>query len=110
MKRLLQIFILIICLIFTGQSWALYTAEVTDVSKWWITGTGSVVNRLSEVMDDVPLGPYCTFLDADNAWTQNGATNEWWTPPAQEPDDVAESLAAWHTYQVLPEAKVKKLR
>jgi len=25
-------------------------------SKWWITGTGSVVNRLSEAMDDNPAG------------------------------------------------------
>jgi len=47
-----------------------------DLSKWWITGTGSSVNRLSEVMDDMPLGPAIYYLDAADAWTQNAATAE----------------------------------
>ena len=35
-----------------------YTAKCDTAShtKWWITGTGSVVNRLSEVMDDNGAG------------------------------------------------------
>lgn len=35
-----------------------YTAKCDTAvhTKWWITGTGSTVNRLSEVMDDNPLG------------------------------------------------------
>jgi len=52
-----------------------YTAkcDTAVATKWWITGTGSTVNRLSEVMDDNPAGveeddnpgnfqPWTTFM------------------------------------------------
>ena len=71
-----------------------YDVRTLDaLTYWWITGTGSVVNRLSEVMDDMPLGPAIYYLDAANAWTQNGATNEWYIAPTTEPDDIAENLS-----------------
>jgi len=66
-----------------------------DLAKWWATGTGSTVNRLSEVMDDMPDGPAIYHIDADDAWTQNGATAEWYVATATKPDDVAENLAGW---------------
>ena len=68
-----------------------------DLAKWWITGTGSAVNRLSEVMDDMPLGPAIHYLDAADAWTQNGATAEWYIALTTEPDDIAENLSGWST-------------
>ena len=52
-----------------------YTAkcDTSPPTKWWITGTGSTVNRLSEVMDDNASGvefdddagvyePWTTFM------------------------------------------------
>ena len=47
--------------------------DTASATKWWITGTGSSVNRLSEVMDDNPSGveeddnpgnyqPWTTFM------------------------------------------------
>ncbi|GAG56513.1 unnamed protein product, partial [marine sediment metagenome] len=66
-----------------------------DLTKWWITGTGSGVNRLSEVMDDAPDGPAVFYLDAADAWTQNGATDEWYVAAAAKPDNVSENLAGW---------------
>lgn len=67
-----------------------------DLAKWWITGTGSVVNRLSEVIDDMPDGPAIYHMDADNAWTA-GTGTEWYVATATKPDNVADHLAAWHT-------------
>lgn len=66
-----------------------------DLAKWWVTGTGSTVNRLSEVMDDMPDGPAIYHVDTDDDWTQNGATDEWYVATATKPDDVAENLAGW---------------
>ena len=65
-----------------------------DLAKWWITGTGSVVNRLSEVMDDQPDGPAIFHLDADNAWTA-GTGSEWYVATATKPDNVADNLSGW---------------
>ena len=67
-----------------------------DLTKWWITGTGSVLNRLSEVMDDSPLGPCIQQLDAANAWQANGATtDEFIIAQATKPDSVWENLSGW---------------
>lgn len=66
-----------------------------DLAKWWVTGTGSTVNRLSEIMDDMPDGPAIYHVGADDDWTQNGATDEWYVATATKPDDVAENLAGW---------------
>ena len=67
-----------------------------DLAKWWIIGTGSVVNRLSEVMDDSPLGPCIQQLDAANAWQANCATtDEFIIAQATKPDSVYENLAGW---------------
>ena len=52
-----------------------------DLAKWWITGTGSSVNRLSEVMDDQADGPAIFHLDAANAWTA-GTGSEWYVATA----------------------------
>ena len=65
-----------------------------NLAKWWITGTGSVVNRLSEVMDDAPDGPAIYHLDADNDWT-SGVGAEWYVATATKPDNVSENLAGW---------------
>ena len=37
-----------------------------NLAKWWVIGTGSVVNRLSEIMDDCPLGPAIYYT---TGWT-----------------------------------------
>ena len=67
-----------------------------DLTKWWVTGTGSVVNRLSEVMDDSTLGPCIQQLDAANAWQANGATtDEFIIAQATKPDSVWENLSGW---------------
>ena len=67
-----------------------------DLAKWWITGTGSAVNRLSEVMDDCALGPAIQQLDAANAWQANGATSdEFIIAQATKPDSVYENLSGW---------------
>lgn len=67
-----------------------------DLAKWWITGTGSTVNYLSEVMDDMPDGPAIYHLDAADAWTVNpAAADEWYVATTTKPDDVAENLAGW---------------
>jgi hypothetical protein len=65
-----------------------------NLAKWWITGTGSTVNRFSEVMDDMPDGPAIYHMDADNAWTA-GAGSEWYVATSTKPDDVADNLAGW---------------
>lgn len=65
-----------------------------DLTKWWITGTGSVVNRFSEVMDDAADGPAVYHLDADNAWTDD-SDPEWYVACATKPDNVSENLAGW---------------
>jgi len=68
-----------------------------DLAKWWVTGTGSTVNRLSEIMDDMPDGPAIYHVDADDAWTVNpAAADEWYVATATKPDEVAENLAGWH--------------
>lgn len=73
-----------------------YTVLTQDnLAKWWITGTGSVVNRLSEVMDDGPDGPAIYHLDADNDWTSGAGANEWYVATATKPDNVSENLAGW---------------
>lgn len=41
-----------------------------DLAKWWVIGTGSVVNRLSEIMDDFPLGPAIYYT---TGWTAGTA-------------------------------------
>ena len=67
-----------------------------DLTKWWVTGTGSVVNRLSEVMDDCTLGPCIQQLDAANAWQANGGTSdEFIIAQATKPDSVWENLSGW---------------
>jgi len=67
-----------------------------DLAKWWATGTGSVINRLSEIMDDMPDGPAIYHVDADDDWTVNpAAADEWYVATATKPDDVAENLAGW---------------
>ena len=74
-----------------------YTVLTLDaLTKWWITGTGSVVNRLSECMDDFPLGPAIQTLDAANAWTA-GTGNEWYDATPTKPDTVQENLAGWRS-------------
>ena len=65
-----------------------------DLAKWWITGTGSAVNRFSEIMDDMPDGPAIYHLDADNAWTA-GTGSEWYVATTTKPDDVADNLSGW---------------
>jgi len=72
-----------------------YAVKTQDnLAKWWITGTGSVVNRLSEVMDDAPDGPAIYFLDAANAWTAGG-DNTWYVACSTKPDNVSENLSGW---------------
>jgi len=65
-----------------------------DLTKWWITGTGTAENTLSEVMDDAPDGPAIYHLDADNDWTDDSAP-EWYVATATKPDNVSENLAGW---------------
>jgi len=74
-----------------------YTVLTDDyLTKWWITGTGSVVNHLSEVMDDQPLGPCMQQLDADDAWGTE-ETNEWLIFTRYKPDSVYEYRdSAWN--------------
>jgi len=67
-----------------------------DLAKWWVIGTGSAVNRLSEVMDDSTLGPCIQQLDAADAWQANGATtDEFIIAQATKPDSVWENLSGW---------------
>ena len=70
-----------------------------DLTKWWITGTGSVVNRLSEVMDDNPNGPYIFYSSDSNIWTLDVPPfdNEYYFSPSTEPDYIAENLSGWNT-------------
>ncbi len=60
-----------------------------DLAKWWIVGTGSVVNRLSEVMDDFPLGPAIFYT---TGWTAAG--NEYYITQATANDSAAEKIGA----------------
>lgn len=65
-----------------------YTALTDSThSKWWITGTGSVVNRLSEVMDDQADGP--RYTTATESWTASaGDAAEYYHAPTKRPDNV----------------------
>lgn len=65
-----------------------------DLAKWWFTGTGGSVNRLSELMDDFPDGPAIYHMDADNAWT-SGVGSEWYVATSTKPTDVADNLSGW---------------
>ena len=63
-----------------------------DLTSWWITGTGSVVNRLSEVMDDMLLGPAIYYT---TGWTAAGS--EYWREQIYNNDATQEKIgaAAW---------------
>jgi hypothetical protein len=70
-----------------------YDARTQDnLAKWWITGTGSTINRLSEVMDDEPNGPKVVF--DENGWTGPDVNGEWYRALTTKPDDVAENGTA----------------
>ena len=74
-----------------------YVSECTNgLTKWWVVGTGSVVNRLSEVMDDQSDGPYLNTGDV-GAWTQTPATNEWYMTVTTRPDGTAAGQDVYDT-------------
>lgn len=50
--------------------------------KWWITGTGSTINRLSEIMVDNPDG-----LEEDD----NPGNFQPWAEECSEQDDIAKT-------------------
>lgn len=60
-----------------------------DLAKWWVIGTGSVVNRLSEIMDDCPLGPAIYYT---TGWTASGS--EWYRTQATANDSCQEKIGA----------------
>ena len=71
-----------------------YRAQVGDgIDPWWITGTGSVVNRLSEIMDDCPDGP--AKYHWSSGWT-SGTGNEWYVATPTKPDNVADNISGWN--------------
>lgn len=60
-----------------------------DLAKWWVIGTGSVVNRLSEIMDDCPLGPAIYYT---TGWTASGS--EYYRTQATANDSAQEKIGA----------------
>lgn len=60
-----------------------------DLTKWWVIGTGSTVNRLSEIMDDCPLGPAIYYT---TGWTAAGA--EYYRTQATANDSAQEKIGA----------------
>jgi len=75
-----------------------YTVETTDgLTKWWFTGTSTDTNnRLSDLMDDQPDGPFLNTGDI-GAWTQTGGTNEWYMTVQVKPDGETAGQDVWCT-------------
>ena len=75
--RLIRHILLALFLLCPSIAWSAYIVETTDnLTKWWFTGTGSTVNRLSELRDDCPDGPYLDTGDI-GAWAATGNPSEW---------------------------------
>ncbi|MBV6343411.1 hypothetical protein HWQ67_17705, partial [Candidatus Magnetobacterium casensis] len=67
-----------------------YEAKTVDaLTSWTIINTGSVVNRLSEVMDDFPLGPAIYYT---TGWTAAGS--EYFRTQATANDSCQEKIGA----------------